>query len=264
MARNALENKIKEWKEKEEKLVDVDAKYGNIQRLFENMPPKLWNAIDAFSKGKDWESEVKTESVDFTKEAKDYSEKILVDAMFPGEISDDDWAEYKDEEGDNSIKRLVQSKINDATKAFEKKKEEVKSYSDQQVLDAKEKQQKYLDSAEASKQKFIERYTDADAATIENLHSKFTKTGLQSVFFNQDGSVKEDAYLRLAMAEYGAELIDQYKAIAERKVQTETIQDVLLRTADTPPATKGSGASVTREEVRPEVQAEIERIQELR
>jgi hypothetical protein len=254
---NGLSEKIANWQQAEQSHAEVSAQYKGVQDLFSSMPPELYDSIISFTKGEDWKSRIETSAIDFTKEANAYSDRQLVDAMMPGKLTEEDWTEFADNEGDPTVKRLVQSTIDASTNAFNNKGAQVKEAANSRVLKARENQQKYDQSAVKAREHFGSQFADADAAFVSSIENKFKGNGLAALFYNEDGTLREDAYVRAAMAEQGVGLIDQYKSIAERRVKTEAIQEVLSVGAQEPQVSQGTGAAPQADDIRPEVKDTI-------
>lgn len=260
---NALAGKIETWKQQEESIDKLTSEAGNVKSLFEGMHPDLYAAVNADAKGEDWRTVVNSNVLDYMKTATDFKDQELVDKLSPGTLTAEDWEEFNDEDGDASVKRLVSTTIENAKAKFESNKAQFDKARLDSVATAQANQDAFNGSLAKAKESMIGVYKDADTNYVDSLESIFTEKGIASVFYNEDGTLKEDAFERMAMAKDGAALITQYQQIAERKVETKTNQEILSRGADTPGVSKGSNANQGKEELRPEVKDALSAIKGL-
>ncbi len=262
----SLDKKLAEFTELNGKFTEVNTQYENVQTLFKSMPAELYAAVTSFVNGQDWKSAINTSAIDFNKAVTDFKEREIADAMSPGKLSEEDWNEYNDPEGDPAVKRLVKSVIETSNALFESKKSEINRISKEHVQDAQKQQAAYDASLNVSKEFVKTSYPDMSPALLNEIETMFkTPGGLNNLFFNEKGVLLEDAFQRVAMARHGKELVDQYIKINERKVQEKVVQDVLDRGSDTPPRTPKGGSSQQHraEEIGPEAQAVIDGIKGL-
>lgn len=248
--------KVDEWKQKEVEYSGLSEKISNAESIFSNMHPDLYKAVVLDAKGEDFRS-VLSSSIDYSKNEKDYTDKDLVNAFYPGKITDEEWEEYSSEDGDPTVKKLVSTIIDNSIDAFKSKKSQVEDMSREEIRKAQERQTLFESSIKKSEQSLLQKFSDIDNSYIEKLNKSFKENGIYSVFYNNDGSLRDDAHLRLAMAMDGEGIVDQYKKILENKIVTKTNQEILTRTADVPSGSRGSNSDKSTE-IRPEVQAQID------
>lgn len=259
-----LGSQIEDWKGKSQELSDLSVKYSNVENLFKTMPKELHGAIQNFIDNKDWKEGLKSPSIDYSKNVNDFSDKDVVESMMPGKITAEDWEEFKEDEGDPNIKRLVQSTIDTSRDMFTRKKGLVEAEAVNSVEIAKQNENLYVESMSKSRESFKASFGDADSSIIEEIEQVLSQPGgLTSLFFNENGTIREDAFLRVAMSKHGEGLLNQYKTIAERKIETKITQDILATGASTPSTSKGSKSSQSKEGVREDVQKEIDHIKGL-
>ena len=235
---------LNESKENSVKLDELSTKMGNVQNLFKSMPAELHEAITAFTEGKDWRGVVSSSTIDFTKDVSEHDKKELVNNFAKGKVTDDDWAEYNDEDGDTNVKRYVDTVIESAMSAYSGKKENIKAASESKIRQAQENNELFLGSVNDSKNHIKTRFENVEMSLVENIEELVkSPNGVLSLFFDDKGMLKPDGFERIALAQHGADLIDQYKAAAERQNKEAVLQEVLSRGANTPNTSKGSGSN---------------------
>lgn len=257
---SALPGTLKEFSEQKEQLSKLTEQNSNVETLFQSMPAELYQAVTMFANGEEWRSALNTSSVDFTKEAKDFDAKDLVNSMMPGKLTEEDWEHYSDEDGDPAVKRLVQTYIDSATNEFNNKKSAIENARVESVAKAKENEAKFNESFINAKAELKASFPDASEDYVADIENMFKTGSINSLFFNEDGTLKKDALMRASMARDGKGLVDQYQGIIERRVETKVNQDILSRGAETPATTQGSatsnrGSDDIREEVKDTVAA---------
>jgi hypothetical protein len=149
--------------------------------------------------------------------------------------------------------------VNQSKSKFEETKSQRKEQATNAVKIAKESQERYLKSAENSSKKLSSQIEGVDSNYIKGIESQLkTPNSVIDLFYEKDGTLKEDAALAYAMAKDGYGLLNQYKKVIQNKTETKVNQDLLLRGSSTPTGSKGSQSA--NKEIRPEVQGEIDRI----
>lgn len=262
---NIVFDKLSELEEKKEELDKISTEMGNIQSLFQNMPSALYQAISAYEKGESWREKILSNDLDLTKSVDSFSDKEIVDAMSPGKVTEEDWEEYKDEDGDPNIKRYVSALIETSKSSFNSKKASFDKAIEDNIAEGKKRNEMFNSSIEASKSRLKSQFGDVDMSLVNDIEKIFKQPqGINSIFYDENGMLKDDAFARMAMAQHGEDLVNQYKTIAERKIEEAVVQDVLSRGANTPKVPKG-GTSKSKDEdkVRPEAKAIIDRIKGL-
>lgn len=211
-------------KEKEEKEA--------FKAIFEGLPENFIGAIDAYYKGDDWKKIVgDVPKFDFNKPIAKQKVDELVKHYFPGKFKDEDFeAEEKTDalviaEQASKDKFITEQKSREteratrtekATKQLEAQKVSVKS------------------SAKYLRQSFPDVQPDAEAEIVGMLTGGPAEVA--KVFFNKDGSCKEEAAELLMFAKHGKSELTRMMNAAARRAETVTNEEILTRGADTPGA----------------------------
>lgn len=258
-----LSSKVEEWKKLETTHVETTERLSNVEKLFEILPPELYQAVTAVANGKDWRSVLaETPSVDFRKEVDQYKDDEIVNAFYPGEITAEEWEEFNDEDGDPRIKKSIGILIKQAKEKFVSTKKDIETKSVDSVKEAQKTQERYDKSITGSVSKLSSQIEGVSETYIKNVEKELKNpASISKIFYNEDGTLTEGGALAYVMAKDGFGLLEKYKAVIQRKTETEVNQDILLRGANTPSVTRGTGSG--KSNIRPEVQAELDRISSL-
>jgi hypothetical protein len=258
-----LNSKVEEWKKLETTHVETTERLSNVEKLFEILPPELYQAVTAVANGKDWRTVLsETPSVDFRKEIDQYKDEEIVNAFYPGEISEDDWEEFNDEDGDPRIKKSIGILIKQAKEKFVTTKKDIETKSVNSVKEAQQTQERYDNSITGSVSKLSSQIEGVSETYIKNVEKELKNpASISKIFYNEDGTLTEGGALAYVMAKDGFGLLEKYKAVIQRKTETEVNQDILLRGANSPSGTRGTGSGEMK--IRPEVQAELDKIRSL-
>lgn len=242
-----------------ESLKDYQTKVSQYDAVFENMPSELYEAIDAHLKGQDWKTPIVSRpNLDFTKTVETQPEETLVEAYLPSQFTREDWEEYRSDDADPQLKRAMDLAINSSKEKFLNERKEIENLQTTRLNEATEKQRAFEGSVSRSIAHLEKSIEGLDSGYVEGLKKNLNLNKLRDIFLEKDGSFKEDAALKMVMAENGYSMMDQYKTIATRKTETKERQAALERTPDKPKAkTKGADAAGT---VSPEVQARLDQI----
>jgi hypothetical protein len=234
----------------------------NVQALFEQMPPELYQAIDLFAKGQDWKAPVSGSAIDYSKPVDTYPEKDLVNAMAPGKVTEAQWEEYQQEDCDPNVKALVSFAIESAKDKFESQSKQIKQASEEMVQRSAQQKAAFESSVEKSKAVFAEKWKDVDKTYLSQLEQDFKTGKIMSIFYQEDGTLRPDAYIRAAMARDGESLVEQSLKKLENRKQTIVNKEIINQTSNTPSG--GTGASGgSRQDLRPELQTRLQEIKQI-
>lgn len=246
------------WRKQSQELSQTKSDFSQIQETIQTMPDELYNAFIAHAKGEDWKTEISSNGVlDYSKDSSSYEAKALIENIFPGQLTDSDWEAFNDpdHESHDMAKRVVDTLTNQAKSVFDNKKANINAKRADYLAKAERDSQLFSESVVSSVKHFKQSFPfELSQKYVDTLQNDFKSGGLNKLFYNEDGSVREDAMLNFAMAKQGMELLTQYKAIAENAAKTSERQEFLDRTPEEP-VRKTSGEV---KEVRPEVQREMD------
>jgi len=254
-----LQSLIDNSAETKEKLSNFDKLSGENEQLknvFANMPSELYQAVDSFLKGNDWKTPImSTPNLDFTKDVADQDTKSLVESYFPGQFTAEEWEDYSSEEPDPGTKKAIEIAIQNAKGKFGAQKTELDGYRQKEIESASIKQKAMTDSVAKSITHLQSSFEGLDKGYISKVQDDLSVQGLNQLFFNEDGTFKEDAALSYVMATEGFNLMEQYKGIAMRQAETKERQSIIERTPPKPKPNTKTEEVVNN--IRPEVQSHI-------
>lgn len=238
--------KLLETKTKYEEVSKVNANY---EAVFENMPPELFAAVQKWSHGEDWRNQVSaTEPVNLSIEYGKQDSQQLVDKYFPNKISKEEWEEFKDKDGDETVKEKVNNYLSLTKDKYEIDQEKFKTQKEQYDRKAAQSVQARKESLDKSRVSVFETFKSSglplDEKYVEGLDKKLSSDQqILSMFKNDDGTLRTDAHQRLAMADAGFGLVTQYQKALERKIVTKAREEILDRAGSGSQAMKKSGDS---------------------
>jgi len=255
----ALVSGFSELKSKSEEFEITKNLVSKYEGIFQQIPAELYQGIDAFLQGKDWKTPIVSKpNMDFSKDASAHAAKSLVDNYLPGEFSKEEWDDYNSEDPDTGIKKAIDLAVNTAKKQYEADKIALDSFKGNQIKEAQERETKVNSSIDESIE-FLKKSLDgADDGYVRRMKQNLTVQKLNELFFNQDGTFKKEAALRISMAEHGYDMLEQYKTIAQHQSETKERQSILERTPAKPKVKKKSEDQ--NNSVRPEVRTAIDAI----
>jgi len=251
ITRENIATKLPEVMETLKAAQEQAGKATNYEAVFNKMPKPIYEAIVAWNKGEDWRQPVIShDPVDYSKDFASQDPKAMVNKFSPGKVTEDDWEEYKDADGDEAIKAKVDQYLDIAEQkyalAHQTQKDNIASYEKA----AQEQQQVLQASFDASRAQIFKSFegtplSNLKEATVGEVDNSLkTQQAVLLEFFNQDGTLREDAHTKMAMAKYAKDLvISQAKAIEKRAVSAARAE-VIGDTAENV-AVKRSGGKTT-------------------
>lgn len=254
---NQLSERLTSYQQAEQNYQQQEQKLNGFAQLFDNMDADLWEAVNAYANGQDWRATLATPTIDFSKEASQVDPRKLAEAFNPGKLTEADWQEYSDPEGDPNIKRMVDTVIETSKASFTTQKQQKQQSAQQAVQQQQQRVQAFNTSLANAKAQLEAEYSNISPAAMAQIEDAFAKNDVMSLFYEQDGTLKQDAFNTYAMAKFGKGLIEQFEAAAMRKAENKVTQDILERTPETPRNNRGSATTAQPSGVSAEVQAMV-------
>jgi len=252
-----LPEKIESIVASQAKLADLENQMNNISKMFSEMDPQLYQMITTWQSGGNWKELASNSIVDYGKDVKSYDSKTLVNAIMPGKVSEAEWEEYSQSDCDPKTKAFVDLAIATAQEKFVSKSNSIKSESEKLVAENAQRAQRVEASILASQNYLASKYPDADKAYLTAVADDFKTGKVWNLFLNEDGTLKEDAFLRVAMARDGQNLLEQSLKMLENRKESIGNQAIMNHVADTPSGQKGSSGSAGQTGIRPAVQEKL-------
>lgn len=234
------------WREQATKASEFQKKATDFEKFFQGMPEKLWNAVMAYDQGHDWEESIKVApGLKYDKKVGDYKKQDLVDHYFPGKFNKDDF----DSDQENKMLDVAY----DAAKGyFERDKKDFDGKRTQMVETQKKQLEAYQKSISSSAD-HLKKTLPLVSDIAVNETSKVLEGGARSIlaeFVNDDGTLREDAALRLSMAKHGLQTLQAYMKLATNKTETEVREEFVSRAPDKLPSQQGGGQNKLSEKAK--------------
>ena len=220
---------VDKWRADAQKKSDLEKQLEGIQEAFDNMPEPLYNAMEAWSMGNDFQEAYNSSTVskiDFKKDFNSQDLYTVVDHYFPNQFEKEDLEDVSDP----TVKRAIdlaerQYKIDKDNNRHMRAKQE------QQERERVESFKKSVDSSVENLKKTFPAFSDSHFKQIE----KVLKSGdIDSLFFNNDSTYKADAAEKIAFMLYGKDELLRVRNLTAKKSKSETLEEVVSRGADKP------------------------------
>lgn len=139
---------------------------------------------------------------DYTKEADKQPKKALVDAFLPGKVTEDQWKEFNDAEGDARDKAFVSTMIELASEKFAGKAKEVNGAIEQMAQAQQQWESNWKNSGEAAWNATKQRMPGATIYEQQLRQVMSSPNGIMSLFEEpgKPGVLRQDAYENVMMA----------------------------------------------------------------
>lgn len=223
------------WRADAQKLTEVDKERQNLVDVFEKLDPTLFEAVKANYVGEDWKKVLDSQpKLDFTKSVDKQNQQTLVETYFPGKFKQED---FDAEEKSEALKIALEA----STKSYNSDKTNRELRAQDEVKKAQAYQQAMKTSVESSVAHLKSLFPDADEVAVQQTAKNLESGGVKNLFYNNDGTVKQDAAEKYFWAEHGKELMAQLMIIAENQGETKANEELLERSSEKRDAKKSSG-----------------------
>lgn len=240
------------WRKDSQDLVKIKSEHDNIIAVLDATPVDIIEAIKLHHNGQDYMAAFKNRpafNFDIPVEKQNIEE--LVNHYFPGKFTPEDFSE-----------EIPPSALEIAISASKDKYNYTKATRDNESAMREQNAKARLQSIDASVQGSLNYLTQS----FPNADQEVTKTisstlegGIQKVaemFYNSDGTVKQDAAERLMLALHGKSEISRMMKIAERQAESKTNEDLVTRSSDSAkPSKNGQIPDKISEDVMAQIKA---------
>jgi len=263
---NELGSKLKSITETEEKYADLSKQWEGVDNVLRSLPPELYQAVERAARNEDWREPLNSApQIDLRKDVEDYDAKTLIETFMPDEqFTEDDWEEYNDEHGDPATKRAIKMALKMSKERYTNKQNEIRTSSERRQQEEAERVESFTKSISKSAQNLKSSIEGLDDNYVKGLEKQIQEGGVYNAFYNQDGTIKEDALLRLMRTTDDYESYVQIRINnAAKEARNKAIQEMLDRGNHVPNMRSGSNNN-SGSNIRPEVQAELDKIMKLK
>ena len=208
-----------------------------FKTVFESLPSDLYNAILAWNEGNDYRSVIQEASrFSLDKAFEDHGNKEMVDSYFPGKITEEEWQDFKDPDGDLTVKEKIGSYVDLSKEKYSvdqsKHKMEASTYEQKASELNKTRQQAFEASRQQLPATFKESFPIQESYINEVDKVAQNKDSILGLFYNQDGALKPEAHARIAMAMGGEELVKSQAEALKSKLMSQAREEVIRNTPD--------------------------------
>jgi len=230
--------------EKEKTLETVSSTVKSYEEIFNNMPLELHEAIKSFySNESDWDRHVKDRiSLDFGKDFESLDAKDVVSKYFPGKITEEEWEEYNDPDGDEREKKAVSSYIDVSKEKFRCDKKSYNSRVEEAKRSSSAFQENFQKSFDGSRG-YLEEVSKEkmpDKLYLDTVDQEIKSGKIKDLFYTTDEVLKPEAHRNYSIARDGFELGEKQREAIKREIASREREQILMRTTDSPMVTKTS------------------------
>lgn len=214
-----------------------------LQTDINNMPKPLYEAMNAWATGQDWQSIAAqaTSKIDFNKAFSQNEVADIVNHYYPDEFTKQDLANQQDP----NIKKVIS--LAEKQFSLDKKEHDLRRTRLQQ--DALTREKSFKDSIESSVSYLKETFPALDQTKLSKVKEIMSSNGEATLFRNADGSYKQEAAKAITLALFGEnEITNARKALEERNNQ---MFNMVGNGADRPAAAMPSGYGSTQGQPAP-------------
>lgn len=233
---------FKKYKQSAEKLGEVEEQRDQIKSIIDNLPEEMYEAINQwYEEGKDPREVINSRpNLDFNRTEDDVPERELLNSYFPNEFSDEDLESIKSGDADERLQKAYNVTLKRAKENFRSDKDRFKNKQKERDESIKDRQKQFKESLDRSLRTFSEKFPGADQEYVEGV--KEVLADPSSLFYDKSGTLKEDAAVKVALAQNGYELVDRYVQQQRTEAKNEVRREEVKKKPDRPDPQKQKGS----------------------
>lgn len=240
-------NSTQKWRTDAQKGVEAEKKNKAIDTLMKNLPPVLKAGITEFSKAGNWKKALldNLSKLDYNVPVENYKKEELASHYFKTKV-DEAKVKLADKKIDNdAFETLIDTFHEAAVSKFNAEKGEFEA-SKKAIIESQDRQKENFNRSVDTAQSFLkQKFADFDDTKLEKAKSRLDGNGFLSLFFEEDGTLKEDGLLRIALAEFGEEEITSIAGQAAKDAVTDTTLAIVDGAAKKAPSGNGGGGAAS-------------------
>lgn len=226
----------KKWRKDSQDLAKVKPEYDNIIAILDATPADILEAIKLHHTGEDYMTAFKNRpAFNFNIPVEKQSIEELVNHYFPGKFTPEDFKE-------ETVPPALEIAITASKDKYNYTKTARDNESAQREQNAIARLQSIKTSVQGSLDYLKQSFPGADQEVATTISSTL-EGGIQKVaemFYNSDGTVKQDAAERMMLALHGKSEISRMMKIAEKRAESKTNEDLVSRSSDSAKPNKNS------------------------
>ena len=223
-------NSVDKWRGDAQKYSEVEGQYNELQEGLSSLPDQIKSAINAFANGGDFIEAFGAEGrIDFSKNFEDQDEDDVARHYYKDDynaiIKSLDDGDLSDEEADARIKLLSKA----SAQVYKRDKASIEDTRAGMIKEQQGRVKVVKETASSSVDFLKEKFPNFKQSDLQRIQRVLVDGNLESRFYNKDGSVKKEAAVKLAMAEYYENILERVKGVSENKGKTEANLDIAER-----------------------------------
>jgi hypothetical protein len=239
---DTLLNSTQKWREGATKGADAEKKLQGLDKALKSLPPVLRIGMSEFSNGRDWKKAIQDNlsKLDYNVPVDNYKKEDLAGHYFTNKVADAKTKLADKKIDQDAYDTLIDTFHTAAISKFTAEKSEFDAARNeiikQQDLDL-QIQRKSVDTTIST---LKEKYPDFDDKVLTEVKTHL-EGNLLSLFVNDDGTFKEDAGVKLALALFGEQEIASQVGDARKDAITDVNLEIIDTANKKPPISSGGG-----------------------
>ena len=241
------------WRKQAQTGAEAEKKLQAVDKNLKNLPPVIKAGIQAFGNAQDWKKAIidNLSRLDYNVPVDNYKKEELASHYFTKKVEDAK-AKLADKKIDqDAYDTLIETFHTAAISKFNSEKSEFEASKLDIIRQNEENAKNLTKSVDTTIAHLKQKFTDFDDSKLTEVKSHL-EGNLFALFYNEDGTAKEDAGLKLALALYGEEEISSRVGEAIKDSANDTALDLIEGAHKKPIIPAGGGGAPNAEAIDPE------------
>lgn len=229
---------VEKWRTDSQKVEEISATNEKYESILSGLPPDIINSIELYYNAQDYMQAFSNKpAFNFELPVDKQDTKALVNHYFKDKFTEEDFAEEKPSQALEIAITAAQDKFNAEKLAKDSQRATL-------AANAKKQLELYNASVVSSVKNLTQAFPNTDPTELKNIQ-KTLEGGSQaivSLFFNSDGSLKDNAAEAVLLAVHGRDVINDISEQASHATETRMNEEILSRGNESRQPKKGTGA----------------------
>ena len=227
---NKFFTSVDKWRNDSQKQSETEGQLSELLEGIQSLPDNIKASIEAYANGGDYvEAFGAKKGVDFSKDFSSQDEDEIVEYYYPEKyaklmkkLNDGD---LSDEEVDERVNDLYDI----ASSLYDRDKKSIEDRRADLVREQQERGKIVKSSASSSVDFLKKQFPNFKSGDLQRIKKVLVDGTAESYLYNKDGSIKEEAALKLAFFFHGEKILEKARDVSKKKGMSEANMETVRR-----------------------------------
>lgn len=224
---------VDKWRNDAQKYSELNEELEEVKEGLASLPDQIKKAINAYSRGEDWTTELTSDRIDYTQSFEKQKPEAILNFYY-GEKFKSLQNKLDDEKiTEEAYQEIIDNYLDSAKRLYETDKRNFENQRAEMLRRAEEKTEALKKSAISSVEKLKETFPGLKQSDVQRVRQVLINGNINSLFMDKDGKYAEDAAKKIALALNGDYLIELLTERAANEGKSKATEEIVFNAEKT-------------------------------